>query len=60
MGDPAIFDFSHVEMNAEDVVVRTQESAARASRVHVPAQVELNLEIDIGDDERELEIERKW
>jgi amphi-Trp domain-containing protein len=29
-------------------------------RVHVPDEVDFKLEIEIGDDERELEIELKW
>jgi amphi-Trp domain-containing protein len=29
-------------------------------KVHVPDEVNLKLEIEIGDDERELEIELKW
>lgn len=29
-------------------------------KVHVPDEVNLKLEIEIGDDERELEIELTW
>ena len=29
-------------------------------KVHVPDEVSLKLEIEIGDDERELEIELTW
>jgi amphi-Trp domain-containing protein len=29
-------------------------------KVHVPDQVDFKLEVEIGDDERELEIELKW
>jgi amphi-Trp domain-containing protein len=29
-------------------------------RVHVPDEVDFKLEIEIGDDERELEIELTW
>jgi amphi-Trp domain-containing protein len=29
-------------------------------KVHVPDEVEFKLEIDVGDDERELEVEIKW
>jgi len=29
-------------------------------KVHVPDEVNLKLEIEIGDDERELEIEISW
>ena len=29
-------------------------------RVHVPDEVDFKLEIEIGDDERELEVELKW
>ena len=29
-------------------------------KVHVPDEVELKVEIEIGDDERELEIELTW
>ena len=28
--------------------------------VHVPDEVDFKLEIEIGDDERELEVELKW
>jgi amphi-Trp domain-containing protein len=29
-------------------------------KVHVPDEVDFKLEVEIGDDERELEIELKW
>ena len=29
-------------------------------RVHVPDEVDFKLEIEIGDDERELEVELTW
>ena len=29
-------------------------------KVHVPDEIELKLELEIGDDERELEIELTW
>ena len=29
-------------------------------KVHVPDEVELKIEIEIGDDERELEVELTW
>jgi amphi-Trp domain-containing protein len=29
-------------------------------KVHVPDEVEFKLEIEVGDDERELEVEIKW
>ena len=29
-------------------------------KVHVPDEVEFKLEIEIGDDENELEVELKW
>ena len=29
-------------------------------KVHVPDEVELKVEIEVGDDERELEIEITW
>ena len=29
-------------------------------KVHVPDAVDFKLEIEIGDDERELEVELKW
>lgn len=29
-------------------------------KVHVPDEVDFKLEIEIGDDEREIEIELKW
>jgi len=29
-------------------------------KVHVPDEVEFKLEIEVGDDERELEVELKW
>jgi len=29
-------------------------------KVHVPDEVELKVEIEIGDDERELEVEITW
>ena len=29
-------------------------------KVHVPDEVDFKLEIEIGDDERELEVELKW
>ena len=29
-------------------------------KVHVPDEVELKIEIEIGDDERELEVEITW
>ena len=29
-------------------------------KVHVPDEVDLKLEIEIGDDERELEVELTW
>ena len=29
-------------------------------KVHVPDEVEFKLEIEIGDDERELEVELTW
>jgi amphi-Trp domain-containing protein len=28
--------------------------------VHVPAEVNLKVEVEIGDDEREIEIELTW
>ena len=29
-------------------------------KVHIPDEVDFKLEVEIGDDERELEIELKW
>ena len=29
-------------------------------KVHVPDELEFKLEIEVGDDERELEVELKW
>ena len=29
-------------------------------KVHVPDEVDFKLEIEIGDDEKELEVELKW
>ena len=29
-------------------------------KVHVPDEVEFKFEVEIGDDEREIEIELKW
>ena len=29
-------------------------------KIHVPDEIDFKLEIEIGDDERELEIELKW
>jgi amphi-Trp domain-containing protein len=29
-------------------------------KVHVPDEVDFKLEIEVGDDERELEVELKW
>ena len=29
-------------------------------KVHVPDEVDFKLEVEIGDDERELEVELKW
>ncbi|MEU6137402.1 amphi-Trp domain-containing protein [Nocardioides sp. NPDC047086] len=29
-------------------------------KVHVPDEVDFKLEVEIGDDEREVEIELKW
>jgi amphi-Trp domain-containing protein len=36
------------------------ERAGLRFKVNVPDEVDFKLEIEIGDDERELEIELKW
>ncbi len=36
------------------------ERAGLRFKVHVPDEVDFKLEIEIGDDEREIEIELKW
>ncbi len=36
------------------------ERGGQRFKVHVPDEVNLKLELEIGDDERELEIELTW
>jgi amphi-Trp domain-containing protein len=36
------------------------ERDGRRITVHVPAEVNLKVEVEIGDDEREIEIELTW
>ena len=47
-----------------DVLARNNEiefeRAGRRISVHVPDEVDLKIEVEIGDDERELEIELTW
>jgi amphi-Trp domain-containing protein len=47
-----------------DVLARNNEiefeRAGRRITVHVPDEVDLKIEVEIGDDERELEIELTW
>jgi amphi-Trp domain-containing protein len=47
-----------------DVLARNNEiefeRAGRRITVHVPDEVDLKIEVEIGDEERELEIELTW
>ena len=47
-----------------DVLARNNEIVferdGRRITVHVPDEVDLKIEVEIGDDERELEIELTW
>ncbi len=47
-----------------DVLARNNEVEfqrdGRRIRVHVPDEVNLKIEVELGDDERELEIELTW
>ena len=47
-----------------DVLARNNaiefERGGRRITVHVPDRVNMKLEVEIGDDERELEIELTW
>ena len=47
-----------------DVLARNNqvefERAGRRITVHVPDEVNLKIEVEIGDDEREVEIELTW
>ncbi len=46
-------------LGSDDEEVAFERGGMKFS-VHVPAEVQLKVELEVGSDERELEIELKW